>query len=182
MTVAENIKRLRKEKRLTQKQLGNLCEPKISESTIRKYELGLLNPKIETVIKIATALEVSLKELLTSADKRIDLTFLDSMAEVELAIQSLYPKRDKATGEDKKKFLDCATNKNAISTNNDEQQLLTYFRRLNDTGKKEAQKRVAELTEVPRYVEESIEYATRTIANAVQDGHIQFINKPKNEE
>ena len=30
MTVGENIKRIRKEKRLTQKQLGELCNPSIS--------------------------------------------------------------------------------------------------------------------------------------------------------
>lgn len=51
MTVGENIKRIRKERKLTQKQLGELCEPQISESTIRKYELGILKPKIETLKK-----------------------------------------------------------------------------------------------------------------------------------
>lgn len=38
MTVGENIKRIRKEKELTQKKLGELCNPPISESNIRKYE------------------------------------------------------------------------------------------------------------------------------------------------
>lgn len=64
MTVGENIKRIRKEKKLTQKSLGELCQPKSSESTIRKYELGILNPKIETIQKIANALGVSLNDLL----------------------------------------------------------------------------------------------------------------------
>jgi len=58
MTTGENILSFRKEKKLTQKRLGELCNPKISESTIRKYELGILNPKIETVQKIAAALGV----------------------------------------------------------------------------------------------------------------------------
>ena len=64
MTTGENIKRIRKEKKLTQKQLGGLCEPKISESTIRKYELNILNPKIETTKKIANALKVSIRDLM----------------------------------------------------------------------------------------------------------------------
>ncbi len=64
MVIGENIKRIRKEKKLTQKQLGGLCEPKISESTIRKYELNILNPKIETIQKIADALNVSLNDLI----------------------------------------------------------------------------------------------------------------------
>lgn len=56
MTVGKNIQKIRKEKGLTQKQLGALCTPKIAESTIRRYELELLNPKIETIERIAAAL------------------------------------------------------------------------------------------------------------------------------
>ncbi len=64
MSVGENIKKIRKEKGLTQKKLGELCEPCISESTIRKYELGILNPKIETIDKIAAALDVPILTLM----------------------------------------------------------------------------------------------------------------------
>lgn len=64
MSVAENIRKHRKAKGLTQKQLGELCNPKIGESTIRKYELGLLNPKIETLKKIASALQMYLFEFI----------------------------------------------------------------------------------------------------------------------
>ena len=63
MTVGENIKRIRKQKRLTQKQLGELCNPSISAATIRKYELNILNPKLETLQKISTALDVSITDL-----------------------------------------------------------------------------------------------------------------------
>lgn len=62
MTIGENIKRIRKEKGLTQKALGKLCG--INEATIRKYELGKLNPKIETVQRIANALNVSVLDIL----------------------------------------------------------------------------------------------------------------------
>lgn len=54
MAVNENIKRFRKEMGLTQKKLSELCG--IAEPTIRRYEAGTLNPKIETVEKIASAL------------------------------------------------------------------------------------------------------------------------------
>lgn len=64
MTVAENIKRIRKEKGLTQKQLGDLCTPKMAESTIRQYELGFRNPKLETIKKIADALDINIYSLL----------------------------------------------------------------------------------------------------------------------
>lgn len=50
------IRKYRKQKGLTQKQLGDLCG--IADSNIRKYEAGRQNPKIETVEKIADALNV----------------------------------------------------------------------------------------------------------------------------
>lgn len=58
MAIGENIKHIRKKKGLTQKQLSELSG--INESQIRRYELGLnnSNPKLETQIKIAAALDV----------------------------------------------------------------------------------------------------------------------------
>lgn len=58
VTVGENIKKIRKQKGLTQKRLGELCG--INEVQIRRYEIGKANPKIETVDKIASALGVKL--------------------------------------------------------------------------------------------------------------------------
>lgn len=64
MSIGENIKKIRLQKGLTQKQLGELCG--MADSAIRRYENGRANPKIETRQKIATALGVSLAELLYS--------------------------------------------------------------------------------------------------------------------
>lgn len=52
-----------KEKKLTQKELGKLSG--INEVQIRQYEIGKANPKIETLAKIAGALEVDLYNLYT---------------------------------------------------------------------------------------------------------------------
>lgn len=62
-TIAENIKRIRKEKGLTQKQLGDLCTPPMADSAIRRYEIGKANPKTETLSKIARALGVTIGDL-----------------------------------------------------------------------------------------------------------------------
>lgn len=62
MTIGENIKRIRKEKNLTQKKLGEMCG--IAEPTIRKYESNKLNPKIETIDKIASALGVNIVDIM----------------------------------------------------------------------------------------------------------------------
>lgn len=55
--IGSKMKHFRQQKKLTQKKLGELCG--LSEGMIRQYELGLRNPKIETIQKIAVALEVS---------------------------------------------------------------------------------------------------------------------------
>lgn len=61
MTVGENIRKLRLERGLTQKKLGELCN--IAEPNIRKYELNKANPKIETIEKIASALGVPISKI-----------------------------------------------------------------------------------------------------------------------
>ena len=55
MSVKDKLKEKRIERGYTQKKLSELCG--IAESTIRQYELGKRNPKLETIEKIATALE-----------------------------------------------------------------------------------------------------------------------------
>ena len=62
MTTGERIRNMRKNRKLTQKQLGELCG--IAEPTIRRYELGKLNPKYETLERIAAALHTSTGALL----------------------------------------------------------------------------------------------------------------------
>lgn len=61
MTVGENIRKLRKERGLTQKRLGEMCG--IKEANIRKYELDKANPKIETIERIAQALGVPIRAI-----------------------------------------------------------------------------------------------------------------------
>ena len=55
--IGDNIRQARLAAGLTQKQLGEKAG--IAEPTIRRYELGKLNPKLSTLQKIATALGVS---------------------------------------------------------------------------------------------------------------------------
>ena len=54
--IGKKIRELRLQRGMTQAELGKRCG--IAETTIRRYELGGLNPKYETVCKIATALGV----------------------------------------------------------------------------------------------------------------------------
>lgn len=62
MPTGIKIREIRKRKGFTQKQLGEKCN--IAESTIRRYESGSLNPKIETLQKIAGALGCDILDLM----------------------------------------------------------------------------------------------------------------------
>ena len=60
--LAENIRRIRKKKGLSQEKLARLAD--ISNNTLVKIEMGMAKePTITTVTKIADALNVSIDEL-----------------------------------------------------------------------------------------------------------------------
>ena len=83
MSIGENIKKFRLEKGWTQKKLGEECEPQIAESTIRRYELGKLNPKLQTLQKIADALDVPLSELDDRAKSSLNIQVRDSAGNIQ---------------------------------------------------------------------------------------------------
>lgn len=62
MSVGSNIKQLRQNKGLTQKELGDLCG--MADSAIRRYENGPSVPKLSTLNKIANALCVPITALI----------------------------------------------------------------------------------------------------------------------
>lgn len=74
MTVGENIRKFRKARGLTQKQLGELCG--IKEANVRKYELNKANPKVETINRIASALNVSTIDIM-------GLEYFDSVTDLD---------------------------------------------------------------------------------------------------
>ena len=61
MTLGENIRRIRKERGLTMRQLGEKVG--VSESYMRAYEVGERHPKQDKIEKIAIALHVEIKAL-----------------------------------------------------------------------------------------------------------------------
>lgn len=66
MTIGARIKQVRTEKGLTQKQLGELS--KTSEGTVRQYEIGKRQPRIEQLQRIADALGIGVSYLLSGGD------------------------------------------------------------------------------------------------------------------
>ena len=77
MTTGQLIRFHRKRVGLTQKELGERAG--IAEPTIRRYELGKLNPKYETLEKIAGALGVWVTNLIDiSASPIAEIWWIDS--------------------------------------------------------------------------------------------------------
>ena len=116
------IRKYRTEKGLTQKKLGELCG--IADSNIRKYESGNQNPKIETLQKIADALDIPVNRLL--AGKIISRDELKEKLS-EYGLTHLVPDTE------------------------EERTVLENCKKLNETGKKEAAKRVEELTHLEKH-------------------------------
>ncbi|MDE5801876.1 MAG: helix-turn-helix domain-containing protein [Lachnospiraceae bacterium] len=135
MTVGEKIKELRSKKGMTQKELGEKCG--FADSAIRRYELGKANPKLETIKRIANALEVPTWELLGISKQEAVLAYENDY----------YNKTDYETSELSPIIKDDIIHESRFN------KLKNAYNMLNDSGQKEAIKRVEELTEIKRYTE-----------------------------
>ena len=159
MTIGENIKKARKRAGLTQKQLGELSG--MADSAIRRYESDRANPKIQTLEKIAKALNCSVNSLFPAID--------DFKKEIENRIDT-YNKQlttcnNKKEAEKLRYKINLLKNEEwgvLLSNQTDEiytvstyfMDILSPYIRLNAFGQIEAVKRVEELTHIEKYTKE----------------------------
>ena len=147
MTVGENIKRIRKEKGLTQKRLGELCG--INEAQIRRYELGgkNSNPKLETLEKIASALSVEVYDLIPDTKIKVQKINEDgSISDKYVGWVELWKQVD----QEKKKIKLFTDN----APNDSYKKLLNSFNCLNNTGQDKAIEQVEILTKISEYLKD----------------------------
>lgn len=131
MTTGELIRKCRKAAGMTQKELG--ARSGIAEPTIRKYESNRLNPKIETIQKIANALGVEVDYLTGRTHD---------------------PHTRMATQEDIDRYFgdaSYATKDGVGILSRPDGALMHYYNLLNDEGQAVAVDRVKELSEIARY-------------------------------
>ncbi len=121
LTTGEKIKKTRIQKEFTQKQLAEKCG--MYESQIRKYESGKINPKIETLQKIANALQVPVNSLRSDS---------------ELELNSFMKYLDKSFD----------TFKDNLRLEN---KLISDYRILNAQGRQKAHEQIEMLTKIPEY-------------------------------
>lgn len=120
MTTGERIRAARKNVGLTQKALGDKCQ--MPDSQIRQYELGMVNPKVETLKRIADALDIPVSEL-------IDPTVLQLSKDV----------------------IDLFSGSDTLNLDVKGTKINELFFELNDKGQDKAIEQVELLTKIPEY-------------------------------
>lgn len=150
----KKIREARIQKGITQKKLANLCG--MYDSQIRKYESGKVEPKIETLQKIADALEVSLsffldEDYVTALKKGNDEAN-------SLLLKNFYEAAELDNEERELAFKNLMRNQDLISEmrkdNDRELSLINSFQLLNTVGKDKAITYVEDLTKIPEYKRE----------------------------
>lgn len=128
MTIGETIKKIRIDKQISQKQLADKLGT--SPQNLAQYESGKRKPKIETLHRIALALNVGLDAFLTDEELHLfeDMTklYLNSDSEIQ-ELESL----DERTSQ--------------------ENYLMVKFRELNEKGQKKVTDYIDDLTQIPEY-------------------------------
>lgn len=144
MKTGERIKNIRKQKGISQKELGTRLG--VSQQMIGQYETNTREPKIETLRKIANALEVKLSDFLEVGQ------IINQYNSIDETMDSLQKKEDgtlqRSIGITLSPMLE---EKISIKSDPLEKEILSYFDLLNLTGKQEAIKRVKELSELSIY-------------------------------
>lgn len=130
MSIAENIKYLRKQKQMTQK---NLAEKSgLAEITIRQYESGRYIPKMESVYKLRKALDCNIYEIL---DKPAELLEF-SKSEYEKVNDLLYVQKDLPDNKKKEAAGKLKAESAITKKSKQETELLNLFYQLNELGRK----------------------------------------------
>lgn len=79
--IGDNIKKIRKEKKISQKKLGEMLG--VSQSAIAQFENSKSIPRLETIAKIADVLGVSIEDLMPSLFNSYYLSYINSHSDSE---------------------------------------------------------------------------------------------------
>ncbi|WP_349674364.1 helix-turn-helix transcriptional regulator [Lacrimispora sp.] len=132
--IGDNIRKFRKEKNLTQKELGDLLD--MSEVMIGQYERGDRNPKIDTLRRIAKALSVELYDLADWSQYSTEDFIADFTISIDEQNEMLILSKEEA-----QKRLD--------------EELLDYVHLLNEINQEKVVKYAYDLTKIPEYLKKN---------------------------
>lgn len=143
MDTGERIRSARNQRGITQKQLGKACG--IDEANIRKYETGRQNPKLETLKKIADALEIPISDLIGIPidEKAMESVMRDSKHAITF-------ETDEHIGIRSRSAL-VRYRKDYLLYQENFERLKTAFQKLNEAGQQKAIDYISDLSELPKY-------------------------------
>lgn len=154
MTIGESIKRVRKKVGLTQAELADKLG--ISAAGIAQWENNIRNPKLETIKRIAAALEVSQFELLRPVmendDDFVHSDWFGEMTEADIYAAMVPPEKMQKNDATKEKSKD----KTVVAYDTT---LLDFFHKLQNSDKEKVisycQWLTAPSTQLPPVLEET---------------------------
>lgn len=137
---SNNLKNLRIQHGYTQKKLADKLD--VSQNAVYNWENGKREPGIETIEKIADALDVTVFEILGYNNPSwVDL-FSGGASCANVSIEETL-KELGLTSDDLQSLVD--------NQKENEKELLTIYRKLNDTGQEKALEQVEMLTKIEEY-------------------------------
>lgn len=139
MTVGEKIRKTRKQKKMTQNTLARLTG--LAAITIRQYEANKYIPKIKNLRKIAHALNTSLSEFLEP----------DQTISKYNTTNDIWNSLINTNGGKLHQEIETQIINGNFQLNEEQRRILLLFDALNPDGKKEALKRIEELSFIPAY-------------------------------
>lgn len=150
MNLGEKIKEARKREGLSQIEAAK--KSKISVNSLRLYESNQRQPRVETLQNIASALDVSVIELMTGEMQAQydDLEDLADTVKQDMIDSAESPEEYEAAMKTKRSDIQTKMLLDNIQKEKIHK-LNSSFLHLNEKGQQKALERVQELTEIPRY-------------------------------
>ena len=159
MDLGAKIKSIRKEQKLTQKELANKAG--IAAITLQQYERGVREPKLEQMQKLASALGVSFGELFAQEPSCVSGIFSGLVSPEDIAKEMNIPVELVMRAIENPDSVPIALREKigavgAILSLDlpPLTRISQSFSKLNREGQEKAAERVEELTEIPRYQKE----------------------------
>ena len=153
MTTGQNIHHFRLLKQMPQAQLADAIGT--TTQNISQYERGVRNPKLETLRKIALALDCNISDLDSSLSSILaDAVFSpESRAELSDAANNMMVALYGTADEWKARKAVFARWVDTLSEDDKKSvfDIIKYLQNLNSEGKITAAERVEELTQIPKY-------------------------------
>ena len=146
-TIGANIKHLRNEKGMTQKELASALG--ISYQMVQSWERGARNPKRETLEKIASALGVSWLDLMP--EDVLNANTVETFAAKSKENDALARDVAQHLPEETLNMVQRLTDTARRAAYPEIQQISDIMQTMNETGRRVAVERVQELAQIPAY-------------------------------